>query len=325
MKRYSFYPFLLLWIGLFYIGYNFKIGSEIVRTPDSYPILSFKNIDSKHSHNNKYGLSKRPSELVAMKHCLSSSKSFLSASDNLNHFLDQVKKRNAQNQIKNGNLREARAALDQYDLLLKSFCQLQDSLGVTSTINRTAFYSKHKENGKLDWKTYQKKRIKLKRNFKYCKKHLRLVLSTEMSIWEQKEHFPTLAEKMNKLYNLDGSLLPIYVFSYPKLFYNQREKVVGLAIIIKYKGFFTSLSPKLKKQFPKLHGKNKALAIHLESDAGGQILSHEFGHLFYLYNHWQEYQSYISSQKDGYKLGGHGLNDPSGKAATRAENGLMPY
>lgn len=54
------------------------------------------------------------------------------------------------------------------------------------------------------------------------------------------------------------------------------------------------------------------------------MLSHEFGHILYLYHHWENYQKYIEDKGENYKFGGHSAGDPNGKAADLAENGKMP-
>jgi len=153
---------------------------------------------------------------------------------------------------------------------------------------------------------------------------LELVLATEIVLAEQQKHLPRLFEEMQYLINMDGSPLDIYIFSYAKIQSYTTFELVGLTTIIQYKGYFTSCSPKFQANFPQLACRENAVAIHLKKGVKGDILSHEFGHLHYLYNNWTEYKKYISKKGDDYVIGGHGEFDPSGISARIAESGKMP-
>ncbi len=68
----------------------------------------------------------------------------------------------------------------------------------------------------------------------------------------------------------------------------------------------------------------RALAVFVEVGSPGAILSHEYGHLYYLYHHWETYTEYMEKMGKHYQVGGHGKGDASGIAAELAEAGKMP-
>ncbi|MDW3652163.1 MAG: hypothetical protein R8P61_34125 [Bacteroidia bacterium] len=245
-------------------------------------------------------------------------------------FLKKIRKRNAENLIRNGNLDQAEEISSQYQSLLKRFMHLSDSLDLPMDISRKEFFKRwnsvaknQKGKGRV-WTFFFQRRLSLGRAFKMYKKQLELILSTERVIREQKEHLPELYCYMNSLQNLDGTDLPVYVISYPKVFSGRGRSVAGMALFATYKGLFTSASPNFVQSYPGLIQKKNALSIHLKKGVSGSILSHELGHLYYLYHNWDEYLHYRESRHRDYRKGGHGLTDPSGQAAEMAEKGIMP-
>lgn len=251
-------------------------------------------------------------------------------SDTPIRFLREVRKRNSQNLIRNGNLDQAEAVSSQYRSLLKRFIHLSDSLNLPMDISRKEFFKRwksatRKEKGKAKvWSFFFQRRLSLGRAFKLYKKQLELIVSTERVIQEQKRHLPELYCYMNDLENLDGRDLPIYVISYAKVFSGRGRSVAGMALFATYKGLFTSASPNFVQSYPALVQKKNALSVHLRKGVSGAILSHELGHLYYLYHHWDEYLQYRETRHRDYRRGGHGLTDPSGQAAEMAERGIMP-
>jgi len=245
-------------------------------------------------------------------------------------FLEKVRKRNAENLIRNGNLDQAEQVSQQYRFLLKRFMRMSDSLNLPMDISRKEFFKNWKSVSKKEgkkgriWTFFFQRRLKLGRAFKLYKKQLELILATERVILEQKRHLPELYRFMNNLVNLDGNELPVYVISYSKVFSGRGRSVAGMALFATYKGLFTSASPNFVQSYPGLIQKKNALSVHLQKGVTGAILSHEFGHLYYLYHHWDEYLEYRESRPRDYRRGGHGLTDPSGQAADKAERGIMP-
>ncbi|MEL6255502.1 MAG: hypothetical protein AAFR87_26085 [Bacteroidota bacterium] len=245
-------------------------------------------------------------------------------------FLQKIRMRNSANLIRNGNLDQAEEVSSQYQFLLKRFMHLSDSLDLPMDISRKEFFQKWKSvpkkqkgKGKV-WSFFFQRRLKLGRAFKLYKSQLELILSTERVIQEQKKHLPELYCYMNSLKNMDSTDLPVYVISYPKVFSGTGRSVAGLALFATYQGLFTSASPDFLQSYPVLIGKKNALSVHLRKGVSGAILSHEFGHLYYLYHHWDEYLAYRESSPRYFRRGGHGLTDPSGQAAEKAERGIMP-
>ncbi|MEM1119874.1 MAG: hypothetical protein AAGJ18_05460, partial [Bacteroidota bacterium] len=152
-------------------------------------------------------------------------------------------------------------------------------------------------------------------------------LSTEIAMILQEDHFPELTASMNQLVNLDSSPLNIMVYSNNKLSIPEKQGnlIAGLSIISKCDNLFTSGSPAVRNAYPGLRGSNKGLTVHLRLFEDGVTLSHELGHLYYLYYKWEEYVAYIQRKGKDYEPGGHGPGDPSGIAAKMTEEGKMPF
>lgn len=177
------------------------------------------------------------------------------------------------------------------------------------------------------WKKFDAKRNELIANFFHFRAYIIPSVSTEISLILQREHFPELAQSMNDLENLDGTPLEVAVYSNRYLDIPQRKKatIAGLSIISKCENVFTSGSPAVRDAFPGLRGSNKGLTVHLRLFEDGVTLSHELGHLYYLYHKWEEYVVYIQQKGKEYEAGGHGPDDPSGMAAKMTEEGKMPF
>jgi hypothetical protein len=241
-------------------------------------------------------------------------------------FLDKIAKKNEVLLIRNGNHTDAVLARKHYEALLGNFQNFCESMGISQNIKRNKLAEfkwdlSASEKRKL-WRSVIKYRSAIKKSFNMYKRHIKLTLSTELAIFRQEEHCQELAEQMNRLKNLDGSPLPVYIFSHYKITRSLFDKM-GLSIISWHKGLFTTDSPATRHLFPDLPCQDKALTVHLRMNSHGRILSHEFEHLFYLLNHWEEYQQFIQAEGNAYQVGGHGPNDPSGLAAELAEMGIV--
>ncbi len=177
------------------------------------------------------------------------------------------------------------------------------------------------------WRKFDAKRNELIVNFFEFRQHIIPAVSTEVAMILQEEHFAELTASMNELENLDGSPLEVTIFSNRFLDVPNKENAViaGLSIISKCEDIFTSGSPAVRNAYPGLRGTNKGLTVHLKLFEDGITLSHELGHLYYLYYKWEEYVNYIQEKGKDYEPGGHGPDDPSGLAAHMTENGKMPF
>ena len=241
-------------------------------------------------------------------------------------FLNGIKEKNDTFMIKNGNLIDADIAMRRYSIMLDSFEQLCNVIGVTKETRRQEFdrilrHVSPRRRSRM-WRTWIRKRNELRKAARVSRRHLRLTLATELAILRQERHFPKLAACMNSLHNLDDSKLPVYVFFHPRISKTLGGKL-GISIISLYDGVFTTASPITRFLYPDLPGVDRALTVHLTNYPSGRVLSHEFGHLNYLYHHWDEYQKYVQLMGCEYQPGGHGHNDPSGIAADLAERGIM--
>lgn len=297
-------------------------GKETVETT----IITFKKLRGGKKRIPIY--QKKPAHLKAFEQYLSNTFSPFENVEIPIRFLDSVHQRNRLQLIKNGNYEETILAICQQDSLQQQFFHIIDSLGVALDISRKDFLKSRAQHShhlnKALWQRLHRKKSELEEAFRQSMKFMKLLLATELTIFQQSTHLPELAAYMNDLQNRDGTDLPIYIFSYKRLFDGESERTKGLAICILSQGLITSESPIFNARYPALRSKAGALTVHLESGADGTVLSHEFGHLYYLYNHWREYQRYIQTQKGRYVIGGHGIGDPCGKAAILAENGIMP-
>ncbi|NND07745.1 MAG: hypothetical protein HKN87_15315 [Saprospiraceae bacterium] len=241
-------------------------------------------------------------------------------------FLSRIEDKNAKSMIRNGNFYHAMRAKENYISKLESFknlcLDLQVSMNMRKRDFRQTLVRRSPRNRQLILRKWSNKRSALRKAVRAFRKQLRSTLAAERAIRRQQNHFPELAERMNSLQNFDHSKLPIYIFFHYRVTISLEEKL-GLSIISYYKGLFTTDSPAANHLYPDLPGMEKALTVHLTSFPSGKILSHEFGHLHYLYHHWFDYQRYIQLMGTAYQPGGHGANDPSGIAANHAEKGIL--
>jgi len=269
-------------------------------------------------------------ELRGIDKLLNDSNALFSSTKIPMEFIKKLKEKNSKTSIRNGNLHEAEKTSTEYHVLLKQFKHVCDSLDLPMDISRKACFKHWKSlaeppqrKGEV-WNFFFQRRLQLKKAFKVYKEQLELMISTERVIHEQKDHFPDLYERMNSLTNLDGTSLAVYIISYPKVFARSGQSVSGLTFFCIYQGLLTSLSPQLTAKYPELIGKKNSFTVHLKQGVEGKVLSHEFGHLYYLYHNWNDYLLFLRTRPVDYSFGGHGPNDPSGNAADLAEKGTLP-
>jgi len=233
--------------------------------------------------------------------------------------------------MKNGDIFYLDFYYDKYLITLKECLAIANLHGLKFVSARRDFFKTstletRKEKRKY-WRKFDDKRNELIARFFRFREHIIPAVSTEISMILQEEHFPELTASMNELKNLDDSPLEVMVYSNRNLTIPEKKNtaIAGLSIISKCEDIFTSGSPAVRSAFPGLRGSNKGLTVHLSLFEDGATLSHELGHLYYLYYKWEEYVNYIHQKGKDYEPGGHGPGDPSGLAARMTENGKMPF
>lgn len=326
MKKFLLYLILFTFPGCLNPDPNWSI-SEGTDKKEGHPanLIAFQKSLTSHKLFDNSDENITPDLRLIQEH-LTEMESPFSESKIATDFLDKIAKKNEVLLIRNGNHTDAVLARKQYEALLGNFQNFCESMGISQNIKRNKLAEFKRDlsapqKRKL-WRSMIKYRSAIKKSFDMYKRHLKLMLSTELAIFRQEEHCQELAEHMNRLKNLDGSPLPVYIFSHYKITRSLYDRM-GLSIISWHKGLFTTDSPATRHLFPDLPRQEKALTVHLRMNSRGRILSHEFGHLFYLLNHWEEYQQFIQAEGNAYQVGGHGPNDPSGLAAELAELGIV--
>ncbi|MBX2876446.1 MAG: hypothetical protein KTR30_30280 [Saprospiraceae bacterium] len=240
-------------------------------------------------------------------------------------FIDELKKRAANSLIRNGDL----------DVLEKAYWDYQDKLAKIRVFTKThkiPLQAKRKElcaakNGhSCAWGALRKMRKQLLVSFEDFRLALQTAYHTEQLLWAQYHHNPDLYQAINTLVNLNGKSLPVYVQTRVSLFHEDPDlqHLEGMLVLSLQEGIFSSDTPIIRMEHPDFVGRAGAIAVFVEADADGATLSHEFGHLYYLYHHWEQYMKFIAHKGSCYEIGGHGTGDPSGIAANLAENGEMP-
>lgn len=240
-------------------------------------------------------------------------------------FIEELRQRAATSLIRNGDL----------DTLEITYRKYQDNL------TRLQLFSKmheipleaerrgdcrSRERSHRNWNSFKKLRQQLLASFEDFQGTLVNAYQTERLIRAQYQHNPGLYQAINKLINLNGEPLPVYVQTRNSLFHEHPglQHLEGMLVVSLTEGAFSSDTPFIREHHPSFVGRSGALAVFLDSEAEGATLSHEFGHLYYLYHHWEPYMKFIAEQGEQYQIGGHGAGDCSGKAANLAEAGKMP-
>lgn len=233
--------------------------------------------------------------------------------------------------MQNGDIAYLKFYYNKYLVTLEECLALAKKESLEFSTTRRAFFKKStletRKQKRLFWRKFDAKRNELVANCFRFREYIIPAVSTEIAMILQEEHFPDLAYSMNFLENLDGSPLAVTIYSNRYLIIPERKnaKIAGLSIISKCEDVFTSGSPAVRSAYPGLRGSNKGLTVHLRLFEDGVTLSHELGHLYYLYHKWEEYVQYIRIKGKDYEQGGHGPDDPSGLAARMTEEGKMPF
>ena len=269
-----------------------------------------------------------PPNLVVARNYLEYADSPFQPLSDITAFLSGIRQKNLTGRIRNGNVPESIRQLETLKGSLGEFQRYAESLKLPPDISRKDFKVLFPADGHTlksrHWNYFKQQKRSVEKDFRNFRFLLELTYSTELAIWQQEVHLPELHQAICLFKNLDGSDLPVYVITCPRITIDPVNRIVGMAMFVQYNGLFTSVSPALERKYPQLPGRESALTVYLAMQAGGKVLSHEFGHLFYLYHHWNDYTAYILARGSGYEFGSHEEGDPSGKAALRAESGVMP-
>lgn len=240
-------------------------------------------------------------------------------------FIEVLKERNQHFLVRNGDAMALRSHYQSYLENLNRLKSLTSGLGVPLTANRKVF-SNEKGDQLCDWSLVKQMRRALWKSFRKLKRSMQAAYETEVLLLSQYLHNHCLFEAVNTLTNLDGAPLPTYVYSKHRLFQDQPQlsHLNGIVVLGCQNGLFSSDTPAIRRDYPDLIGKAGSLAVFVEAGAPAAILSHEYGHLYYLFHHWETYTAYMKSMGSRYQVGGHGIGDLSGEAAELAEAGKMP-
>lgn len=265
-------------------------------------------------------------------HLLDSVESYLAATDDPfdlspvpQLFIEELQNRATISLIRNGDLDELETDYQSYQYNLTR-------LHLFSKRNKIPIRAKRRTECRIrncshsNWNSFHKLREQTLGSFNDFQLALLNAYQTERLIWAQYRHNPALYQAINSLINLNGEPLPVYVQTRHSLFHEDPAllHLKGMLVVSLKEGIFSSNTPFIRKYHPSFVGRSGAIAVFLDSEADGATLSHEFGHLYYLYHHWESYMKFIAKQGEHYQIGGHGVGDCSGKAANLAEAGKMP-
>ena len=241
------------------------------------------------------------------------------------YFIDRLEERNSKFLIRNGSITSLKKTFHTYQSQLNRLKQLTAELGVPVEATKKDF-SQLSGAQICDWSLIRQMRRTLWKSFRRFKMELSIAYETEVVLLAQFIHNDCLFEAVNSLVNLDESALPVYVYARPAFFGSQPnlQHVSGMVVMSQQNGLFSSDTPGIRRGHPHFAGHKYALTVIVQVRAPGAILSHEFGHLYYLYHHWEKYTDYMEKMGNRYQVGGHGSGDRSGVAAVLAEEGKMP-
>ena len=238
-------------------------------------------------------------------------------SDIISRFLESIRYRDEQSPVKNGDLEEAYLLFQEFDslrMIVEKEQRNQELLNYEVSLKRM-----YPTEDSID--LYTRKRLEETRSA--LKGALQYLVESEKLLARQRAHFPALEAYLNDLKNSRGERIPIYLFSHPTLEFGE-VSFNALTIMAKIGKHFTSDTPILRKIYPTFKKHNRGFVIHAAYNQPGKTLSHEYGHILYLYYHWEEYKQYVQKLGANYQFGGHGPCDPNGKAANAAEKGILP-
>ncbi|MEO1434076.1 MAG: hypothetical protein AAFV80_00975 [Bacteroidota bacterium] len=211
-----------------------------------------------------------------------------------------IHERNKNAQIINGNLADALPEIHTFFDVLEAY---------------QALLSSSPEREKIE--------NELRIHFKALRPHVKGILEAERTIARQKMHFPALEKAINQLQNTNGQPLPVYVHAHEHLPLSGEDRSCfnALTLMGMANGRITSQLTNLQAAYPKLQLHDNAVTIHIEFGELGEVLSHEFGHVYYLANNWDSYRGFRMRKGKRYVEGGHGMDDPNGAFAKAAERG----
>lgn len=246
-------------------------------------------------------------------------------------FIQSLQQRNTKFQIRNGELEALEANFALYLETLNDFLCLVDEMGGDPMLSKQQFNQQLEQKAKQavarkSWATFKQKRKLVWKSFRQFRAQLKMTYETEKALINQYLYHQHLFDSLNGLWNTNNERLAIYVYTQQKLFHGNWAlgDLAGLVVITKENGLFSSDTPTIRRDYPSFTGKKNHLAVFLREGANGATVSHEFGHLYYLYHHWDQYMDFIKKKGKCYVIGGHGIGDPSGEAAILAELGKMP-
>lgn len=245
-------------------------------------------------------------------------------------FIQSLQQRNAKFQIRNGELETLEAHYALYLEALNDFLCLVEVMGGDPMLSKQKFFQQleRKTNlaGEISWSVFKQKRKRVWKSFRQFRTQLKVAYDTEKALINQFLYHEHLFESINSFWNTNDERLATYVYTRKRLFHGNAAlgDLAGLVVITKENGLFSSDTPAIHRDFPSFVGRKNSLAVFLKEDANGATVSHEFGHLYYLYHHWDQYMDFIKKKGSLYVVGGHGIGDPSGEAAILAELGKMP-
>lgn len=269
--------------------------------------------------------------LASVEVYLKAGKSPFTPSTTPMRFITALRQRNVSFQIRNGELESLSKRYALYKGTLDELYGLLDSIGGDPMQSKRQYKNRicqHPNPEKMEafWPLFKQKRKQTWKSFRQFNSQLKLTYETEQALIRQYLYHPQLFDSINQLRNTNGAPLATYVFTRKQLFHENSAlgSLAGLVVMSKENGLFSSDTPAVRRDFPVFAGRKNSLAVFLNEEASGATVSHEFGHLYYLYHHWDEYLTYIKEKGCLYVIGGHGQGDPSGEAAIVAELGKMP-
>jgi len=328
------FPFYKIWLSSFlFLGWNVFIASAqlLPRQPITVDLIAEIVPQFKESEMDDQIIFEPTREMDDILRYANSRMDPLKRNLKTDQFLKRYLPYSDTRLMKNGDIAYLDFYYNKYLVTLKECLAIANPQSLKFVTSRSEFFktstlASRKEKRQY-WRKFNAKRNELIANFFSFREHIIPAVSTEISMILQEEHFPELTRSMNGLENLDGSPLEVTIYSNRILSIPEKQNaaIAGLSIISKCQDIFTSGSPAVREAYPGLRGSNKGLTVHLKLFEDGVTLSHELGHLYYLYYKWEEYIAYIQKKGKDYEPGGHGPGDPSGLAARMTENGKMPF
>ncbi len=330
------YYLLLAWLGCSaYVPTRYKVETEKESLVSGYQFRTTKDtttsLFSRFAYNDeRLNIFPTYRSLATVEVYLAATKTPFLPSVTPHRFIQSLQQRNTKFQIRNGDLEALEANFALYLEALKDFLYLVDEMGGDPMLSKQEFNQQLKQKANLaaekSWPTFKQKRKRVWKSFRQFRAQLKVAYETEKALINQYLYHKHLFDSLNGFWNTNDERLAIYVYTRKELFHKNTAlgNLAGLVVITKENGLFSSDTPTIRRDFPAFAGRKNSLAVFLKEGANGATVSHEFGHLYYLYHHWDQYMDFIKEKGSGYVIGGHGTGDPSGEAAVLAELGEMP-